>query len=48
MVNKALVLKNCIGVMERKRKFVRQPQPGHVSLHLQLDLCSVLLSHCFR
>jgi hypothetical protein len=28
MVNKALVLVNCTGVMERKRKLVRQHQSG--------------------
>jgi TPP-dependent indolepyruvate ferredoxin oxidoreductase alpha subunit len=31
MVNKALVLENCRGVMERKRKLVRQHQPGSSS-----------------
>jgi hypothetical protein len=31
MVNKALVLKNCRGVMERKRKLVRQHQSGSSS-----------------
>jgi hypothetical protein len=31
MVNKALVLKNCRGVMERKRKLVRQHQSGSTS-----------------
>jgi hypothetical protein len=31
MVNKALVLQNCRGVMERKRKLVRQHQPGSSS-----------------
>jgi hypothetical protein len=31
MVNKALVLENCRGVMERKRKLVRQQQPGSSS-----------------
>jgi hypothetical protein len=31
MVNKALVLENRRGVMERKRKLVRQHQPGNSS-----------------
>jgi hypothetical protein len=31
MVNKALVLENCRGVMERKRKLVHQHQPGSSS-----------------
>jgi hypothetical protein len=31
MVNKALVLENCRGVMERKCKLVRQHQPGSSS-----------------
>jgi hypothetical protein len=31
MVNKALVLENCRGVMEYKRKLVRQQQPGSSS-----------------
>jgi hypothetical protein len=31
MVNKALELENCRGVMERKRKLVRQHQPGSSS-----------------
>jgi hypothetical protein len=31
MVNKALVLENCRGVMERKHKLVRQHQPGSSS-----------------
>jgi hypothetical protein len=30
-VNKALVLENCRGVMERKRKLVRQHQSGSSS-----------------
>jgi hypothetical protein len=51
MVNKALVLENRRGVMERKRKLVRQYQPSSSSspvlLRPQLDLCSVLLSHNF-
>jgi hypothetical protein len=51
MVNKALVLENHRGVMERKRKLVRQHQPSSSSrpvlLCPQLDLCSVLLSHNF-
>jgi hypothetical protein len=51
MVNKALVLENYRGMMERKHKLVCQHQPGSssscVSLLLQLDLCSVLLSRYF-
>jgi hypothetical protein len=51
MVNKALVLENRRGVIERKRKLVCQHQSGSSSrpvlLHLQLDLCSILLSHSF-
>jgi hypothetical protein len=31
MVNKTLVLENCIGVMERKRKLVHQHQSGSSS-----------------
>jgi hypothetical protein len=31
MVNKALVLENCRGVIERKRKLVRQHQPSSSS-----------------
>jgi hypothetical protein len=31
MVNKALVLENCRGVMERKHKLVHQHQPGSSS-----------------
>jgi hypothetical protein len=31
MVNKALVLENCRGVMERKHKLMRQHQPGSSS-----------------
>jgi hypothetical protein len=31
MVNKALVIENCRGVMERKHKMVRQHQPGSSS-----------------
>jgi hypothetical protein len=31
MVNKSLVLENCRGVMERKRKLVRQHQPSSSS-----------------
>jgi hypothetical protein len=31
MVNKALVLENCRGVMERKRKLMRQHQPSSSS-----------------
>jgi hypothetical protein len=50
MVNKAPVLENRRGVIEHKRKLVRQHQPGSTSkprvLCLQLDLCSVLPSHC--
>jgi hypothetical protein len=38
MVNKALVLENCGGMMEHKHKLVHQHQPvvapGRVSLHL--------------
>jgi hypothetical protein len=52
MVNKALVLENHRGVMERKRKLVRQHQPGSSSRpcvgHLQLDLCFILLSRSFN
>jgi hypothetical protein len=51
MVNKALVLENRRGVMERKHNLVRQYQPGRSCrprvATLQLDLCSVLLSHSF-
>jgi hypothetical protein len=51
MVNKALVLENRRGVMERKRRLVRQHQSGSSSrpvlLQLLLDLCSVLLSRSF-
>jgi hypothetical protein len=52
MANKALVLENHRVVMERKHKLVRKHQLGNrnrppVLLHLQLDLCSVLLSHNF-
>jgi hypothetical protein len=51
MVNKALVLEKSRGVMERKHKLVHQHQPdsssSHVSLGLQVDLCSALLSRCF-
>jgi hypothetical protein len=51
MVNKALVLENCRGVMEHKCKLVCQHQPGsssgRVLIHLQLDLCSILLSRSF-
>ncbi len=51
MVNKALVLENHRGVMERKRKLVHQHQPSSsfrpALLRPQLDLCSVLLSRSF-
>jgi hypothetical protein len=51
MVNKALVLKNHRGVMKHKHKLVRQHQLDSSSKpqlpHLQLDLCSVLLSRTF-
>jgi hypothetical protein len=51
MVNKALVLENCRGVMERRRKLVRQHQPSGISnnelLRPHLDLCSILLSRSF-
>jgi hypothetical protein len=49
MVNKALVVKNHRGVMERKYKLVLYwvVVPGPILLRLQLDLCSVLLSHSF-
>jgi hypothetical protein len=51
MMNKALVLENHRGVMERKRKLVRQHQPSSsfrpALLRPQLDLCSVLLSRSF-
>jgi hypothetical protein len=52
MVNKALVLENCRGLMEHKHKLVCQHQlavaPGRILLRLQLDMCSVLLSHYFN
>jgi hypothetical protein len=51
MVNKTLVLESHIGVMEHKRKLVRQHQSystlGPVLLCLQPDLYFVLLSHSF-
>jgi hypothetical protein len=49
MVNRALLLENYRGVMERKRKLVHQHQPSSSSelLHPQLDLCSVFLSRSF-
>jgi hypothetical protein len=51
MVNKALVLENHRGLIERKHKLVRQHQPSSSSrpilLRLQLDLCSILLSRSF-
>jgi hypothetical protein len=51
MVNKALVLENHRGVMERKRSWFVSINwavaPGTVLLRLQLDLCSVLLSRSF-
>jgi hypothetical protein len=52
IANKALVLENRRGLMECKRKlYVSISQavaPGPVLLHLQLDLCSILLSRSFR
>jgi hypothetical protein len=51
MVNKALMVKNHRGVIEHKHKLVHQHQsvvaPDFILLHLQLVLCSVLLSHSF-
>jgi hypothetical protein len=51
MVNKALVLENCRGVMERKCKLVHQHRRAVALslklLHPQLDLCSILLSRSF-
>jgi hypothetical protein len=51
MMNKVLVLENRRGVMERKCKLVHQHQLSSSSkpelLRPQLDLRSVLLSHCF-
>jgi hypothetical protein len=51
MVNMALVLENCRGVMERKRKLVRQHQPCNSSrprvASSSLGLCSTLLNHSF-
>jgi hypothetical protein len=51
MVNKAHVLENHRGVMERKRKLVRQYQSGSSSrphiARLQSDLYFILLSHSF-
>jgi hypothetical protein len=51
VVNKALVLENRRGVMERKRKLVHQHQPSSSSKPLvatsQLDLCSIQLSRRF-
>jgi hypothetical protein len=51
MVNKALLLENCRGVMELKRKLVHQYQSvvalDLVLEHLQLNLCSILLSRNF-
>jgi hypothetical protein len=48
MVNKTLVLENRRGVMEHKRKLLRQHQravaPGPLLLRLQWHLCYVLLS----
>jgi hypothetical protein len=51
MVNKALVLENHRGVIERKRKLVHQHQPSSSSrpmlLRPQLDMCSILPSRSF-
>jgi hypothetical protein len=51
MVNKALMLENRRGVIEQKRKLAHQHQTGSSSRsplgHLQLDLCSILLSRSF-
>jgi TPP-dependent indolepyruvate ferredoxin oxidoreductase alpha subunit len=51
MVNKALVLENRRCVMEHKHSWCVSISlavaPGHVSLRLELDLCSVLLSRSF-
>jgi hypothetical protein len=51
MVNKALVLENRRGVMERKVSWCvsinQAVAPGPVLLRLQLGLCSVLLSRSF-
>jgi hypothetical protein len=51
MVNKALVLQNHRGVMERKRMLVCQHQPAVAPspelIRPQLDLCSILLSRSF-
>jgi hypothetical protein len=51
MVNKAPVLENCRGVMEYKRNLCvsinRAVDLGPMLLHLQPDLCSVLLSSSF-
>jgi hypothetical protein len=51
MVNKALMLQNHRGVMEHKHSWCisisQAVAPGRVSLRIQLDLCSVLLSHSF-
>jgi hypothetical protein len=50
MVNKAIVLENRRGTMERKRRLgISSSQavaPGHVSLHPPSDLCSILLNCC--
>jgi hypothetical protein len=47
----ALVLENCRGVMDRKRKLVHQHQSGSSSepcvATSSADLCFVLLSHSF-
>jgi hypothetical protein len=51
MMNMALVLEHRRGVMEHKYKLVHQYQPSSSSravlLHLQLDLCSILLRRSF-
>jgi hypothetical protein len=50
MVNKALVLENHRGAMERKRRLGHQQQPGSSSRPRvatpPLDLCSILLNRC--
>jgi hypothetical protein len=52
MMNKALVLENHRGVMERKHMLGHQHQPGSSSRShaatSQVDLCYVLLSHSFN
>jgi hypothetical protein len=51
MVNKALVLKNRRGVMERNVSWyvsiTQAVAPAPVLLRLQLDLCSILLNRSF-